>query len=311
MVLRAWRVAILVGACGAAVACQGSTSPSARPRVSSDTSATPATPPTAADQPEPATATTTLAPPPSATAGSAASTPSTGPPASSPKVVSTSGRLAGRVIVIDPGHNGANGAHPEVITKQVNAGGFTKDCNTTGTATDGGYTESAFDFAVATDLQARLQALGASVVMTRTDDHGVGPCVDERGLTAQRAHADLLLSVHADGAPPGGHGFHVAHAGVIKGYTDSTAGPSDGLAVAVRDALAAGGFTPSTYFGQQGLITRTDLGTLNRAGVPAVLTELGNMRSPADAALLQSSAGQARLADALAAGIVAYLSAAH
>jgi N-acetylmuramoyl-L-alanine amidase len=296
----------VVGACLALSACLGSSNPSARSKVSSATAATDAGPS------EPGTFATTLAPPPGGfpdSLGPPPPTSATVPPTTAPKPVTAgSGRLAGRIIVVDPGHNGANGAHPEIINKPVDAGGFTKECNTTGTATDGGYSESAFNFAVGTDLQARLQAMGATVVMTRTDDRGVGPCVDQRGLTAQRAHADLLLSVHADGAPAGGHGFHVAHPGVIKGYTDSTATPSNGLAVAVRDALVAGGFTPSTYFGQQGLITRTDLGTLNRAGVPAVMTELGNMRNAADAAMLQSTAGQARLADALAAGIAAYLS---
>ncbi len=299
--LWAWRVTMLVGVGLTACACQGSTSLSARARV----------PSTAAVPSEPATTPTNVASPPESdgpAGSSSVAPPAAGPAAAVPnRTPRSSGPLAGRIIVVDPGHNGANGSHPAVVNRQVNAGGFMKDCNTTGTATNGGYSESAFDLAVSTDLQGRLQAEGATVVMTRTDDHGVGPCVDERGLTAQRAHADLLLSVHADGAPSGGHGFHVAHPGVIPGYTASTAGPSTGLAVAVRDALTAAGFAPSTYFGQQGLITRTDLGTLNRAGVPAVMTELGNMRNPADAALLQSTTGQRRLADALAAGIVAFL----
>src|SRR4051794_8488319 len=45
--------------------------------------------------------------------------------------------LAGRTIVIDPGHNGGNGANPALINQLVPAGGFDKPCDTTGTETDG------------------------------------------------------------------------------------------------------------------------------------------------------------------------------
>src|SRR5688572_13592749 len=39
------------------------------------------------------------------------------------------------VVVLDPGHNGGNADAPEEIARPVPAGGFTKPCNTTGTAT--------------------------------------------------------------------------------------------------------------------------------------------------------------------------------
>ena len=50
--------------------------------------------------------------------------------------------LAGRTVVLDPGHNGGNGAHPEIADALVYAGnGIYKPCNTTGTGTDAGYRE--------------------------------------------------------------------------------------------------------------------------------------------------------------------------
>jgi N-acetylmuramoyl-L-alanine amidase len=214
---------------------------------------------------------------------------------------------AGTVVVLDPGHNGGNATQPEVINEPVDAGGFEKPCNTTGTATDDGYTESAFNLAVAEQLRDRLTAAGADVVMTRTDDTGVGPCIDERGQMAARAGADALVSIHADGAPTGAAGFHVIHPALREGYTDATAGPSEDLAIAVRDALVTAGFTPSTYAGEDGLHQRDDLGTLNRAEVPAVMLEAGNLRDPVEADLLSSPGGQARLADALATAVLAFL----
>jgi N-acetylmuramoyl-L-alanine amidase len=213
--------------------------------------------------------------------------------------------LRSAVIVVDPGHNGANGSHPAEINRSVDAGGFGKACNTTGTA-EGGYAEAEFNWELAQAVRARLSQLGARVILTRPDNHGWGPCIDQRGLIASSNHATLLLSLHADGAAPGAHGFHVIHPSPIAGYTTATSGPSAALATDVRDALVAGGFQPATYVGGQGLIQRGDLGTLNRAGVPAVMVECGNMHNAADLAVLRSSGGQARLADALVRGLATW-----
>jgi len=211
------------------------------------------------------------------------------------------------VIVVDPGHNGANGSHASEINRPVDAGGFQKACNTTGTA-DGGYAEAEFTWDVALRLKSTLEAAGAKVVLTRPDNAGWGPCVDQRGLTAQRNGADLMISIHADGSGAGSHGFHVIRPGPIPGYTDGIVESSAVLATDVRDALVSQGFTPSNYTGSAGLVQRTDLGTLNRAGVPVAMVESGNMRNAADLATLRSPDGQQRLATALAVGATNFLS---
>ena len=206
--------------------------------------------------------------------------------------------LAGKVVVVDPGHNGGNGAHPEIIRRMVDAGGFRKECNTTGTA-GGDLSESKFNWETAQLVRASLSAAGATVIMTRDSNSGVGPCIDERGQIASRARADLLVSIHADGADPSAHGFHVITPTAIAGYTDATSAPSGRLADSVRDALVAAGMTTSTYTGTNGISRRGDLGTLNRAGVPAVIIECGNMANAADLALLRSDAGRRRIAAAV------------
>ncbi len=73
--------------------------------------------------------------------------------------------LAGEVVGIDPGHNGLNESAPDVINQPVFNGTGEEPCDTTGTATDSGYTEAQFNFNVATDLEADLQAEGATVVL--------------------------------------------------------------------------------------------------------------------------------------------------
>jgi N-acetylmuramoyl-L-alanine amidase len=213
--------------------------------------------------------------------------------------------LDGRIVVVDPGHNGANGQHPDQVNVLVDAGGFEKACNTTGTATDDGYSESRFNLEVALLVRDRLAALGAEVRLTRDDDDGWGPCIDQRGLAA--TGADVLVSIHADGSDPGDRGFHVIHPAPLAGFTDATAAASADLAGVLRVALVDAGFEPSTYLGVDGLDERGDLGTLNRSPAPAAIVESGNMRNVGDAAILTSPDGQQRLADALVEGVRRFL----
>jgi N-acetylmuramoyl-L-alanine amidase len=75
----------------------------------------------------------------------------------------------------------------------------------------------------------------------------------------------------------------------------------------MHDAVAKGTpMPPSTYAGQNGYQVRSDLGGLDRADVPAVFIECGNMRNATDASLLKSAAFRQQLADAIANGILRF-----
>jgi N-acetylmuramoyl-L-alanine amidase len=100
------------------------------------------------------------------------------------------GILTGRVVAIDPGHNGENFTDTGYIDTTVFNGRQPEACDTTGTETDAGYTEAQFNFNVALDLTAILRSEGASVVLTRTSNTGVGPCITERAAIGNVAHAD-------------------------------------------------------------------------------------------------------------------------
>lgn len=255
----------------------------------------------------PAGAVGVAAPPPAGPSSSTPASPSTSP--STALVTAPSGELRGKVIVIDPGHNGANGRHSRQIARQVWIGNGSKACDTTGAQTNTGYPESAFAFDVATRLAALLRARGATVVLTRADDRGVGPCITERAATGNRAHADAAISIHADGAPAEGHGFHVIVPRGI-GRNDPIVAPSRQLGTAVRDAFRRGTGQPlATYTGTRtgGLVARSDLGGLNLSTVPKVFIECGNMRNPGDALRISSPAWRQRAATALAAGLDTYL----
>ena len=216
--------------------------------------------------------------------------------------------LAGDVIVLDPGHDGGNAAHPAIISQPVNVITGQKACDTAGAVTDAGYPEHAFSFDVAIRLARLLRIDGATVVLTRHTDSGVGPCVTERAAIGNRAHANAAISIHADSGPPGGSGFEVIEPGLVPGYPNKIAGPSRRLGLGIRNEYRAITGEPySDYLGAAGLGVRTDLGGLNLSTVPKVFIECANMRNSNDAARLTNAAFRQRIAVALSAGLSAFL----
>jgi len=216
--------------------------------------------------------------------------------------------LRGKTITVDPGHNGGNFAHAATINRSVFIGNGVKACDTTGTATHDGYTEAAYNFDVATRLAALLRAAGATVVLTRPDNSGVGPCITERAAIGNNAHADAAISIHADGGPTGGRGFHVIEPAPVAGYNTGIVAPSARLALAVRRSYQAATGEPfSTYAGSSALETRSDLGGLNLSTVPKVFIETANMANSADAALLESPAFRQKVAQGLAQALADFL----
>jgi N-acetylmuramoyl-L-alanine amidase len=215
--------------------------------------------------------------------------------------------LAGMIVGIDPGHNGRNVDDSSYIGRLIWNGRNWETCNTTGTETDSGYTEARFNFNVATFLREDLQRDGARVVMTRSSNDGVGPCVNRRAQIINRSHADVAIDIHADGAPPQGRGFAVLEP-VADGPNDAVIAASGRFGRLVRTAVLAGTAMPvSTYDGKDGINHRGDLAGLNLTSVPEVLIECGNMKNPADAALLTSAGFQQRVAAALEAAIIRFL----
>ena len=221
--------------------------------------------------------------------------------------------LAGKVVVLDAGHQLGNHNFPEEINRLVPAGGFSKPCNTTGTSTNGGYAEATFAWNVTMKLKAKLEKSGATVVLTRTSNREDrwGPCVDVRGRAGNNRDlsADLKISIHGDGSlASGAHGFHVIYPPDRAPWTDDIFKPSKRLALVTKNALVSKGFSVATYIaGGDGLDERSDLGTLNLSDVPVVMLESGNMRDSGDAAVMTSVEGQARYARALAVAVRTFL----
>ncbi|MDO0927932.1 N-acetylmuramoyl-L-alanine amidase [Streptomyces sp. TG1A-8] len=234
-------------------------------------------------------------------------------PARTASAPAGAGPLRGRVVVIDPGHNPGNVRHTAEINRSVDIGTNRKECDTTGTSTNAGYTEARFTLDVAHRLRALLEEQGATVRLTHDGDEPAwGPCVDERARIGNTARADAAVSIHADGSAPGNRGFHVIMPGPVhSGGADTRAivGPSRALGERIAGHfLHATGEAPSNYLGSgTGLVTRTDLGGLNLSTVPKVFIECGNMRDSKDAAQLTSGAWRQKAAQGISEGIVSFL----
>lgn len=213
-------------------------------------------------------------------------------------------------VVLDPGHNGENASHPRIINRLVPMGyGRKKPCNTTGTATDSGYPEHAFNWNVAQRARALLRRHFVKVIMTRPNDHGVGPCVNIRAKIESTPGVSAAVAIHADGAPSWGHGFHVNEDSRRPvGATRATVRKSTRLGIALHNALVRySGLTPSNYIGSHGYVRRDDLAGLNLSTNPTSFLELGNMRNGHDARLQKSPRGRQRIASAIVAGVLTFL----
>ncbi|HET9876776.1 MAG TPA: Rv3717 family N-acetylmuramoyl-L-alanine amidase [Mycobacterium sp.] len=211
--------------------------------------------------------------------------------------------IAGMIVFLDPGHNGANNAS---IGRQVPTGrGGTKNCQASGTTSNTGYPEHTFTWDTTLRIRQELSALGVRTAMSRGNDNAMGPCVDERAAMANALRPNGIVSIHADGGPAGGRGFHVNYS--APPLNAAQAGPSVQFAKVMRDQLQASGIPPASYIGNDGLNGRSDLAGLNLAQYPSILVELGNMKNATDAALMESPTGRQTYADAVVRGIAGFL----
>jgi N-acetylmuramoyl-L-alanine amidase len=231
--------------------------------------------------------------------------------AAAPRAAATKS-LAGKVIVIDPGHNVRNRLHPTEINRPVFYGipGRTKPCDTTGTATASGFTEARYNLEVGIHVVRILRDMGATVVMTHVDTRPWGPCITRRAALGNIYHADAAVSIHADGSPASVHGFYV--------IAPSTPLPGVGLGPKriIRDVHLGSAMLkafhrvtgmPVSNLYTTGFLRSDAYGGTNLSHVPKIFIETGNMPNPGDAAKLESRTFRHRAALGIAEGIRLYL----
>lgn len=219
------------------------------------------------------------------------------------------GPLAGKLILLDPGHQlgNSNPKFAKQMAQKIFNGTTVKGCNTTGTATNAGLPEATFTWQVATRLKRQLERAGARVELTRSSNSrdAWGPCVWNRAKQANRLGADAMISIHADGASSGSKGFFAIAPSRIKGWTDDVVKVDRRLAKAMIAGMTAAGAPPSNYISGQLLISNNTT-SLNFSNVPTVTIEVGNMRNAQEARRMSSASGQRQYARWLRAGIERY-----
>nr|WP_230966066.1 N-acetylmuramoyl-L-alanine amidase [Nostoc sp. NZL] len=176
----------------------------------------------------------------------------------------------GRVVVlIDPGHGG-------------------KDPGAVGL---GGLREKDVILPISKRIAQVLQQNGVQVVMTRDSDYFV--TLPGRVQLAERANADVFVSIHANAVGPGRSDV----SGLETYYYDSGLG----LARTVHNSILQ-----NINVRDRG-VRRARFFVLRKSSMPSILVETGYLTGRDDNAKLRSSAYQNQMADAIARGILQYL----
>jgi N-acetylmuramoyl-L-alanine amidase len=187
-----------------------------------------------------------------------------------PPVVDAARPLAGRTIAVDPGHPPQGATGPTGLREE--------DAN----------------LAVALELRDLLEREGARVVMTRTADTALG--LYERTAIADRANAEILVSIHNNALPDGVNPF------VNNGTTVYYFQPR-----AARLAM----LTEQALVGEMGLpnlgAARGNFALARDTWMPAILTEGAFLMIPEQENALRTPAFREAYARGVALGIQAYL----
>lgn len=196
------------------------------------------------------------------------------------------GSLAGKSIVIDPGHGGS-------ATGAVGLdGSFEKDAN----------------FAIAKRVRDLLLEAGVCAVLTRDNDSSLDAAqkadLEKRAVCAARHSADAFLSIHGNSVsgprcPTGLESYY-------HGYDMN----GKALAYCVHSEIVGAGLLPDLRVRSDFMLYQTGLGVLRTASerfsIPAALIEVGYVRHPGDLAKREDPAFQQKVAEAVVRGFKEY-----
>lgn len=179
-----------------------------------------------------------------------------------------------------------------------------------------GLSENRINWQVALRLKKRLDALGIASIMTKRSENEM-VTNRRRAEIANAAGAALLLRLHCDAGPGRGWTFFYPDRAGRKG---GVVGPPKEVQSASRKAASVmnEAMKPvlSAHLRSNAIKTDAQTGVGGRQGgvltgsifarVPTVLVEMVFLNQRTDAQFIASSAGQEKMAEALARGIVAW-----
>lgn len=179
--------------------------------------------------------------------------------------------LGGAVIVVDPGHGGKDPGAPARGSGQQ--------------------PEKSIVLDIGRKLESLLTQQGAQVIMTRSTDRFIE--LADRAAIAERAHADLFISLHADAAQ------RTSASGVGLFIYTGASPESQRAALRMLSAIQRAGITCRG-------IDRRNFHVLREHSRPAILIECGFLTNAGDARALNTNTYRQRLARAIADGIASY-----
>lgn len=183
--------------------------------------------------------------------------------------------INGKVIVVDAGHGGwDNGA--------------------TGVT---GLKEKEVNLDVALRVKEKLEALGATVIMTRSDDTFIS--LSERSRIANDAKADLFVSIHSNA------NVNPAVNGTATYYNTPADNPGlsaqrEKLARLVQKSMVS-------YLGIRDIgIIKENFHVIRATTMPSILTESAFLSNAGDEALLKESSFREKIAQGIVDGLTEY-----
>jgi N-acetylmuramoyl-L-alanine amidase len=193
------------------------------------------------------------------------------------------GKLAGKFVVIDPGHGGHDSG-----------------------AQGGGYREKNVALAISLKLADTLRESGANVLLTRADDFFIP--VDERPRIANRAGADFFIAVHADS----GDSNHRLNGSTVyyHAYDPNCRALAQCMAQRLdsNSGLHSNGIkTDFVRFPGRPDGSTGGFGVLRGSRMVAVLVETGYMSNAHDVQLLTQPETQTKIAGAIMTGLKDYI----
>lgn len=196
-----------------------------------------------------------------------------------------SSAISGKVIMLDAGHGGADpGAIGAVVVGSSNVH------------------EATLNLSIANKMKAKLEALGATVIMTRTSS-GQTISLDERVAMCRKANPDIFVAVHCDSSESS------SPSGTTAYYYKSYAYP---LAKHIGEGIVSA-YRSTVYASNSTMANKVDKGTNVMAfrvtrveECPAVLIEFGYVSNVVECKALTVDSNQNALAQGAVNGIVNY-----
>lgn len=204
--------------------------------------------------------------------------------------------LTGKIICIDPGH----GSFTEYKTEKIAPSSSTKKAAYKAGTKGKNSIEDTVTLAVGMILKEKLEALGATVIMTRTNEASTMSNI-ERAQFANTNKADIAIKLHADGTQEGGSGMTmlVPGSGYIKDKQMLANSKRLGKAILRNAVKATGARNRGTY-------TNSGMTGFNWSEVPVVLFEMGFMTNRNDEKKLNDAEYQNKIAEGIKSGVIEY-----